>query len=37
MPVALLFLGANYAKIMLVFPNYATFFFLIVLFNNLGK
>ena len=27
MPVALLFLGANYAKIMLVFPNYTTFFF----------
>ena len=27
MPVALLFFGENYAKIMLVFPNYATFFF----------
>ena len=27
MPVTLLFFGENYAKIMLVFPNYATFFF----------
>ena len=26
MPVALLFWGANYGKIMLVFPNYAIFF-----------
>ena len=37
MPVALLFFGENYAKIMLVFPNYATFFFSSVLFNNRGK
>ena len=26
MPVALLFFWPNYAKIMLVFPNYITFF-----------
>ena len=36
MPVALLYFWPNYAKIMLVFPKYATFF-KIVLFKNHGK
>ena len=36
MPVTLLFFQPNYAKTMLVFPSYASFF-LIVLFKNHGK